>query len=125
MSVNSSVVKSVETTKRINELDSLPKLTGKEYTVVGNTEKDFKVTVDALMGYIAAQINKGTIGEGAFGGGGSNIIDMPIGEEIPVASREKGNFYLRQCDVHDAQIAAGIPMNIRVGANMGLRIIDD
>lgn len=107
--------------KRIIELDPLGKLTGKELTVVDSTEGTFKVTVDSLLGYIAKQINSGTIPSDIFSS--CNIIDMPVGQIIPIASRVDGNFYLRTCDVVDAQIAAGMNSTIRVSPNMSLKIV--
>ena len=47
--------------KRINELGSLNKLTGKEEILIDNGEDTLKVTVDSLLGYIANSINLVTI----------------------------------------------------------------
>lgn len=112
-----------ELNKQLSELEILAKLTGKEWMLVDNNELSLKVTVDTLLGYIAKEINRGTISEGAFTAS-SNIIRIPVGEDLPLVSRQDGNFYLRECDSHNAQISAGIPTNIRVSPNMGLKIVD-
>lgn len=107
--------------KRITELQTLGKIGGKEMMLIDNGEDTFKVTVDALLGYIAKEINAGNFPEDT---GGSSIIKIPIGEDIPVSARVDGNYYLRICDITEARINAGIPMNIKVSPNMGLHIID-
>lgn len=109
--------------KRITELSQLNKLSGKELMLIDNGELSMKITVDTLLGYIAKEINKGTIHEGMFNS--CNIIEMDIDEDIPVASRVDGNKYLRTCRTYEAQIAAGIDTTIVVSPNMGLRIVED
>lgn len=109
--------------KRIQELPSLGKIGGKEMMLIDNGEDTFKVTVDSLLGYIAKEINTGTISGDIFGG--SSIIEIQPGEDIPISSRVDGNYYLRICDTIEAQINAGIPTTIRVSPNMGLHIIND
>lgn len=110
--------------KRIIELDPLNKLSGKELMLIDYAEGEttMKVTVDTLLGYIADQINKGTIPEGVYSS--SSIIEIPVGSDIPVASRVDGNFYLRTCELHEAQIAAGIDSTIVVSPNMALKIVE-
>lgn len=110
--------------KRITELDPLNKLSGKELLLIdsGNEEPSMKITVDTLLGYIAKQINAGTMPDDMYNS--CSIIDIPIGEDIPVASRVDGNFYLRTCSIHEAQINAGIPSTIIVSPNMALRIVE-
>ena len=109
--------------KRITELDPLNKLNGKELLLIdsGDEETSMKVTVDTLLGYIAKQINAGTMPEDIYSS--CNIINIPIGETIPVSSRVDGNYYLRTCNIHEAQINAGIPSTIIVSPNMALRIV--
>ena len=109
--------------KRITELNQLNKLGGKELMLIDNGEESMKVTVDTLLGYIAKEINKGTIHEGIFSS--CNIIEMGIDEDIPVSSRVDGNKYLRTCRTYEAQIAAGINTTIVVSPNMALRIVED
>lgn len=109
--------------KKISELDPIGKISGTEQMLIDNGDETLKTTVDALLGYIAKEINSGTFSPDIFNS--CNIVEIPIGENIPIASRKDGNFYLRNCDAHEAQIAAGIPTNIRVSPNMGLKIITD
>lgn len=111
--------------RRITELDPINKLTGKEYMLIDNAkdEASMKVTVDTLLGYIAEQINKGTFPEDIYKS--CNIVEIPIGDDIPIASRVDGYAYLRTCELHEAQIAAGIDSTIIVSPNMALRIIED
>lgn len=109
--------------KRITELDSLHKLSGSELMLIDNGRITMKVTVDTLLGYIAKEINKGTINTDIFNS--SNIIEMEIGEDIPIDSRVDGNKYLRTCSTYEAQITAGIDTTIVVSPNMALKIIED
>lgn len=112
--------------RRITELDPLYKLTGKELMLVDYVDENaptMKVTVDTLLGYIADQINKGTLPEDIYTS--CNIIEIPIGTDIPVASRVDGYAYLRTCELHEAQIAAGIDSTIVVSPNMALKIVED
>lgn len=111
--------------RRITELDPLNKLTGKELMLIDYPEDEttMKVTVDTLLGYIADQINKGTLPDDIYTS--CNIIEIPIGSDIPVASRVDGYAYLRTCELHEAQIAAGIDSTIIVSPNMALKIVED
>lgn len=111
--------------KRIVDLDQLNKLTGKEVMLIDTAENEttMKVTVDTLLGYIADQVNKGTFPEGVYNS--CNIIEIPVGSDIPISSRVDGNVYLRTCELHEAQIAAGIDSTIIVSPNMALKIIED
>lgn len=109
--------------KRMDELDQINKLTGTELMLIDNGDLSMKVTVDTLLGYIAREINAGTIHDGMFSS--CNIIEMDIDEDIPVQSRVDGNKYLKTCRTYEAQIAAGIDTTIVVSPNMGLRIVED
>lgn len=106
--------------KQISELDPIGKLTGKELLLVDNGEYTMKTTVDVLLGYIANEINKGTIPSDMFAS--TNIIEIPIGETIEIPSRVDGNFYLRSTDIIEAQIAAGLDTTIKVSPNMALKL---
>lgn len=109
--------------KRITELEQLKKLSGLELMLIDDGVTAKKVSVDTLLGYIAKEINSGTISEDLFSS--CNIIEIPVGEDIPVVSRIDGNYYLRTCEVKDAQIAAGMDTTIVVGPNMALKLVED
>lgn len=109
-------------TKRINELNSLNKLTGKEKMLIELPESDetLSVTVDSLLGYIANQINAGT---GSYTpSSDSGIHKMNIGDPIiPASARIEGHFYIREVAVQTAKITAGLPQVLVVGDNLSLR----
>lgn len=109
--------------KQIHELDALNKITGKEEMLIDNGEYSFRVTVDSLLGYIAKQINAGTLPEEMLNS--TSIEEIPEGEELPASARKEGNYYLRVCSHSDAKHNAGLSNNIVVSPNMGLRIISD
>lgn len=124
--MNNNVVNSIKSiigSKNISELDPLYKIQGTEEILIDNGEFTMKTTVDTMLGYIAKQINSGTIPDTVFSS--CNIIEMPEGEYIPITSRKDGNFYLRECDSTQAQFNAGLPSSITVSPNMGLRIVED
>ena len=109
-------------TKRIQELNQLPKLTGQEEILIENGgEYTYKTTVDSLLGYIANRINEGTIPPSVYES--TNIIVIPEGETIPVASRVEGNFYIEVMKKSNVYGSGGIT-NIKVSPNMGLRLVD-
>lgn len=110
--------------KQIHELTPLNKLNGKENMLIDNDDETLKVTVDTLLGYIRDQINISL-------GGSTSTIGTTIHfigedeENIPVASRETGHFYIRVVKGSEAHLSTGIPRLIRVSPNMGLRMIVD
>lgn len=108
--------------KRITELDPLPKLTGKELMLIDDGNDSLKVTVDTLLGYIAKEINSGTIGDDVFSS--CNIIEIPENEDIPIVSRLDGNYYLRTVSTDRPQISAAVGSVIRVSPNMALKIVE-
>lgn len=110
-------------TKRITELNTLAKLTGKEEVLIDNGDETYKVTVDSLLGYIANQINAGTYPPSVTDT--TNIIIIPEGQDMAVSERIEGNFYLKVSSSTTANIAGGLTSRIRVSPNMGLKIIDD
>lgn len=108
-------------TKRIRELDSLNKLTGREKMLIelSDSVETQSVTVDSLLGYIANQINAGTT---SVVSGNTGIHKINAGEaDIPASSREKGHFYIREVSVETAKITAGLPQILTVGDNLSLR----
>lgn len=111
-------------TKRIEDLYPLNKLTGKEEILVDNGDPDntYKATIDTLLGYIAKQINSGTIPEDVFKS--SNIVVIPEGEEIPIGSRSEDTFYLNITNSEDIYLSTSISRLV-VSPNMGLKIIND
>ena len=114
----------VSGTKRINELNFLSKLNGSEELLIDNGGDDtYKITVDTLLGYIAHQINEGTIPQSVYES--TNIVVIDEGENIPIESRVDGTYYLRVCNVESANISAGLSKNIRISPNMGLKLIND
>lgn len=111
--------------KRIIELNQLGKLTGKELMLIDTEDPNgetMKVTVDSLLGYIAKEINAGNYPESIFTA--STIVEIPEGEDIPIASRVDGNYYLRTINTTDAKISAGIDRTIVVSPNMALELVD-
>ena len=108
--------------KRIIELDELPKLNGQEYVLIDNGETTYKVTVDCLLGYIAQQCSLGELPEIIFQS--TSIIRIPEGEDIPKPLRKTGSYYLRVCGTKDASINIGLPSTIYVSPGMGLEIIE-
>ena len=110
-------------TKRITELNTLAKLTGKEEVLIDNGDETYKITVDSLLGYIANQINAGTYPPSVTDT--SDIIVIPEGEDMTVSERIEGNFYLKISSTTGASIAGGLTSRIRVSPNMGLKIIND
>lgn len=108
--------------KRITELKTLGKLSGTEEVILDNGDETYKITVDSLLGYIAKQINSGTIPPSVFAS--STIIEIPEGESIPVESREDGNYYINIQDSRDVA-ANTLYGRIRVSPNMGLKIVSD
>lgn len=110
-------------TKRIIELQTLAKLTGKEEVLIDNGDETYKITVDSLLGYIANQINAGTYPPSVTDT--TNIIVIPEGADMPVSERVEGNFYIKITDTVDASIVGGLTSRIRVSPNMGLKVIND
>lgn len=110
-------------TKRITELNTLAKLTGKEEVLIDNGDETYKITVDSLLGYIANQINAGTYPPSVTDT--TDIIVIPEGEDIPVSERVKGNFYLKVTGTTEASVVGGLTSRIRVSPNMGLKVIND
>lgn len=112
-------------TKQIHELTQLNKLNGKEEMLIDDGEVTLRVTVDTLLGYIRDQINL-SLGNGTGSGAGTTIHFIDEGEEnTPVASREKGHYYIRVVKGTEAHLSTGLPRLIRVSPNMGLRMIVD
>ena len=108
--------------KRITELDPLPKLTGKELMLIDDGNDSLKVTVDTLLGYIAKEINSGTIGDDVFSS--CNIIEIPENEDIPIVSRLDGNYYIITVSTDRPQISVAVGSVIRVSPNMALKIVE-
>lgn len=110
-------------TKRIQELVTLNKLTGKEEMLIDNGEETLKVTVDSLLGYIAKSINAGQYPSSVTES--SAVVVIPEGENLPAASRVEGNIYYRVCSTKEANLSAGYSTRIKVSPNMGLRLVAD
>ncbi len=113
-------------TKRIHELNSLNKLTGKEKMLIelNDSEETMSVTVDSLLGYIANQINAGT-GGSHTPSEDTGIHKINLGEpDIPASARTKGHFYIREVSVQSAKISAGLPQVLIVGDNLSLRKVN-
>ena len=109
-------------TKRITEMNPLPKLTGKEEVLIDNGNDTYRVTVDTLLGYIANQINKGTI-PSIPTEANTNIVVIPEGESIPTDSRVEGTYYIEIQSTSDMHLI--LSSRVRVSPNMGLKLIND
>lgn len=115
--------------KQIHELTPLNKLQGKEEMLIDNGEVTLRVTVDTLLGYIRDEINASVASQ--TGGSGIPVVTdnscihfIGEGEEnIPKESRIKGDYYIRVVKGSAAHLSTGLPRFIRVGSNMGLRMI--
>lgn len=114
--------------KQIHELTPLNKLQGKEEILIDDGEVTLRVTVDTLLGYIRDQINASIT---QSGGSGIPVVTESscihfIGEgeqDIPKESRIKGDYYIHVVKGSNAHLSTGLPRLIRVGSNMGLRMI--
>lgn len=116
--------------KQIHELTPLNKLQGTEEIIIDDGEVTLRVTVDTLLGYIRDQINA-SIANSQSGGSGIPVVTESscihfIGEgepDIPKESRIKGDYYIHVVRGNNAHLSTGLPRFIRVGSNMGLRMI--
>lgn len=113
----------VSGSKRISELTSLNKISGTEEVLVDNGEQSYRVTVNALLGYIANQINAGTYTPSQTQGSG--VVTIPEGETLPAESRVEGDMYLNVISTSEAKVTAGTTQRIKVSPNMGLKIVAD
>ena len=97
--------------------------------LIDNGEVTLRVTVDTLLGYIRDEINASVASQ--TGGSGIPVVTdnscihfIGEGEEnIPKESRIKGDYYIRVVKGSAAHLSTGLPRFIRVGSNMGLRMI--
>lgn len=97
-------------TKQIHELESLDRVSGKENILIDNGKVTYKITTDALLGYF---INRfvGNVDEDidvtALNAASCIHIIKP-GQDIPVAQRVKGHFYLKLSEQNIASLYEAI-----------------
>ena len=112
-------------TKKISELKAIRKIKGTELVLIEDVESEgdtLKTTVDDLLGYIANRINAGDIPSSQLYSNSIHVI--PLDEEYPIEQREEGDIYLQVVENTYIPATANTPSQIRVGPNMGLKILD-
>lgn len=88
------------------------------YTIVTTSNESGKT----LYLYKKISQDSGVVATGS-GGSGSGIVVIPEGEDLPAVSRTAGMFYINVDTVTNAHYGNGLSGNIRVGSNMGLKVV--
>lgn len=109
--------------KTIDELKELGKLNGNEKLIVSVNQTDTKkISIDTIAGYIASVlsgINPAIISSSM--GTSQCIIFIEEGEEIPIAQRSPGCFYLEEEKQTSIRTNINLPTSIKVSSTLGLR----
>ena len=112
-------------TKTIDELQELGKLTGLEKTIVAYNEETRKVTIDTIAGYIASILGNATPALMSLTPNRNNnyqsIIFIPEGETIDISERSPGCFYLEETKQSSIRTQMSIPTSVKVSSSLGLK----
>lgn len=96
---------------------------GGDWESIGYTHLTTSQSSDKTI-YLYKKISQdsGVVATGS-GSSGSGIVVIPEGEDLPAVSRTAGTFYLNIDTAVNAHYGNGISGNIKVGSNMGLKVV--
>ena len=110
----------------INAEQELEKRLGGDWESIGS------VTIDTsdhkgqkIYLYKKISMDSGIVAGSGGTSGGSGIVVIPEDQDLPAVSRTPGTFYLNVKTVENAHFSNGLGGNIKVGSNMGLKVVKE
>lgn len=113
------------TSKTIDQLQELGKLSGDEKFVVSVNEEDTrKISLDTIVGYAASILSGGSSAAYPVGYGlnfGGTISYIKNGESLDISERSPGCFYLEEKNQTSIRTQISLPTSAKVSSSLGLR----